>query len=476
MNALAAMLRPVAAEETRMATPQTRGYVINLVRNLSPVSLEHEIQRAAEAGFNLLLFPIYNNGWTLFPSEAARSYGMKRISPLFSKWNPLAEACRIARAAGLTVWAYGRPFNFHPRFSIAEHKLLHSHPDWRLRAHPNYQTAYHRRYEIWHPCPLNKDYRRYIGDVLTEVAHGYPVSGVVLYYSSYGLHGGSLHNFPYCFCDSCLEQYREAFDGADLVADGINNMERIRQWQLEMSHETLGYLRHRILRARRALRFICRARPHWRMEPPTQRVIDRNVRLMDWPELMESGAVDELLIDPDDEPLSANLGSRLAADYAFLGDRVLFSPIVTVEDPASLRVPIRMLYKYPIPGFIVQFQNLMTPDEALAIRESYFSEPAMIAEASPVRTAIWLLDQVRLRHQDGSPLGPLMADMLRILTRQLPMPDNFSMLQVIEQNILGVEQFIRRGRLEPVKVGDDVLRYLGLARRFVRMAGLDVRA
>ncbi|MCE5231491.1 family 10 glycosylhydrolase [bacterium] len=476
MNALAAMLRPLPSETAHVAVPQTRGYIINLLRGLSPVSLENEIQRAAQAGFNLLLFPIYNNGWTLFPSEAARSYGMKRISPLFSKWNPLATACRIAAASGLSVWAYGRPFNFHPRFSIADHKLLHSHPDWRLRTHPDYQSGYHRRYELWHPCPLNPDYRRYIGDVLTEVAHAYPITGAVLYYSSYGLHGGPLGDFPYCFCESCKAQYREAYPEADLAVDAGSNIERVRAWQLQMSHETLDYLRHRILRARRALRFICRARPHWRAEPPTQRVIDRNVRLMDWPELMDSGAVDELLIDPDDEPLSADLGTRVAADYAYLGDRVLFSPIVTVEDPASLRIPIRVLYRYPIPGFIAQFQHLLSSDEAQAIRESYFSEPAMIAEANPVRTAIWLLDQVRLRHQDGSPLGTLMADMLRILTRQLPLPDNFSMLQVIEQNLLGLEQFIRRGRLEPLQVDDDVMRYLGLARRFVRMAGLDVRA
>lgn len=470
------MLRPLPTEAARAAVPQTRGYVINVVRSLSPISLENEIQRAAQAGFNVLLFPIYNNGWTLFPSEAARAHGMKRISPLFSKWNPLAKACRIAADTGMSVWAYGRPFNFHPRFSVADHKLLHKKPQWRLRTHPDYQNSHHKRYELWHPCPLNPDYRRYIGDVLTEVAHSYPITGLVLYYSSYGLHGGPLGHFPFCFCESCRAQYREEYPDADLVADAGSNIERVRTWQLDMSHDTLAYLRHRILRARRALRFICRARPHWRGEPPTRGVTERNVRLMDWPALMDSGAVDELLVDPDDEPLGASLGSRVAADYAFLGDRVLFSPVISVEDPANLRIPLRVLYRYPIPGFIAQFQHPLSLDDAQAIRESYFSEPAMVAETSPVRTAIWLLDQVRLRYRDDTPIGTLMADMLRILSRQLPMPDNFSMLQVIEQNLIGLEQFVRRGRLEPVKVDEEVLRYLGLARRFVRLAGLDVRA
>src|SRR5262245_21532863 len=80
---------PIQSETARMPEPQTRGYVLNLKRDLSPASLELEIRRVAQAGFNVLIFPIYSNGWTLFPCEAATERGVPRIHPLFRKWDPL---------------------------------------------------------------------------------------------------------------------------------------------------------------------------------------------------------------------------------------------------------------------------------------------------------------------------------------------------------------------------------------------------
>ena len=93
-----------------------------------------------------------------------------------------------------------------------------------------------------------------------------------------------------------------------------------------------------------------------------------------------------------------------------------------------------------------------------------------------MQSAVWLLDQVRVRHVAHEPLASLMTDMLRILSRQMPIADDFDGLLVLEQNLMGLEQFIRRGRLHPERVSDDTLRHLGLARRLLRMAALDVRA
>src|SRR5690606_32322880 len=133
----------------------------------------------------------------------ARAWGVPRINPLFKRWNPLQVALELAHEQGLAVWAFARPYNFHPRYSIAEHKLMDRYERWRLRAHPDFLTAHTRRYERWHPCPLNPEYRRYVGDLMTELVAGYPIEGLLLYYTSYGLHGGSIAQSPYCFCESC---------------------------------------------------------------------------------------------------------------------------------------------------------------------------------------------------------------------------------------------------------------------------------
>lgn len=464
-----------AAEATRLSVPQTRGYVINMTRSPSQGGLELEIQRIAEAGFNLVLFPVYNNGWTLFPSETMRTAGMPAINPHFKKWDPLALATGLARQAGLTVWVYARPYHFHPRHSIAEHRLLKKHPEWRQRAHPEFQNAETRRHEQWHACPIRRDYRRFLADLICEMAVSYPVDGVVLNYDGLGVRGGALRNAPYCFCPECRVLYWERYR-ADMVEESAGtHLVRVRSWQLEQVQESYSYLRHRLLRTRRMMRVICRARPHWREDPAYAGPPAEGV-LMDWPDLLESGAVEELAIDHDDEPCGPHLGMRLAADYAYLGDGVLFLPILAVNAMEDLREPLKAIARYPVPGFLAEFQSSFTEEEAHAIRRAYFAEPAPLPEIEPVRTAAILLSRILLSYEDQPMIRDLIHDMLRLLGRQMPLPLDFDVLQVLMQNLHGLEQHIRRGRLGEAGMHERTMRELGLARRFIRMACMDVRS
>ena len=249
-----ATIIPVTAPSEAPPEPQTRGYLINLVRNLSPTWLELEIQRVAQAGFNLILFPVYNNGWTLFPSKAARSYRYPAINPLFRKWNPLEHVTRLAQAAGLAVWGFARPYNFHPRHSLAQHKLLIKFPQYQIRSHPQSQNAQSRRLEQWLACPINPDYRRFVGDILTEMVDQYPIDGVVMNFTSLGLKSGALARSPYCFCASCREIYAAQHKNASLVDDASGeNIGQVRDWQRNQLHQNLSYIRHRLIQARRTM-------------------------------------------------------------------------------------------------------------------------------------------------------------------------------------------------------------------------------
>jgi hypothetical protein len=98
-----------------------------------------------------------------------------------------------------------------------------------------------------------------------------------------------------------------------------------------------------------------------------------------------------------------------------------------------------------------------------------------LPEREPVRAAAYLLSRVRLLHEDQPIIHDLLYDVLRLLARQLPQPSDFSTLQVIEQNLFGFEQFIRRGRLG-TRLPERTMRDLGLARRLIRMACMDVRS
>jgi hypothetical protein len=456
--------------------PQTRGYMVGLVRRLTPEWFDEELGRAAEAGFNLAIFPAYSNGWTLFQSETARQGRVASINPLFRRWDPLASLAGIAAARGMKLWALVRPYNFHPRHAIAEHKLLKKNPCWRLRPHPGVQVWRTRLDEERQACPLNPEYRRYVAELMTELVGCYPIEGVVLDFTGFSLQAGPLEAAPYCFCASCRERYRRTND-AEMIEDALGQrLARVRDWQARQAAESLSYLRHRLIRARRSIRFMCRARPHWRDALPDGRGRPEGHDLLDWPALLADGTVEELLVDHDNETCHAQFGGRLAADYAFLGDRVMFQPILSVDDPPQVENVVAALARYPIPGLLVDFQRGLNAMDVRRLRERAFPLPAAVPESDPVSAAVFLIERVRRAHENQRIIHDLLADFLRLLKRELPSMPKFATLQMIEQNLHGLEQYIRRGRLGSSDFPEATLRDLGLARRFIRMACLDVRS
>jgi uncharacterized lipoprotein YddW (UPF0748 family) len=455
--------------------PRTRGYFMNVFRNISEQWLELEVQRIHEAGFNVILFPVYNNGWTLFPSEAMRSRGLPALNPALKKWNPLALLVELAESAGLSVWAFARPYDFHPRYSMAEHRLLKKYPSWRMRGHLAFQGGSLKKLEQWHPCPTHLDYQRFLGDVLTEVSAAYPVSGLMINYTGLGLRGGTLEDWPFCFCDNCCQRYYKFAEG-DLVSDASRGrIDAIRSWQMDQVREHLVYLRHRISRIRPGLRLICRATPHWREHSKCSVRSSSGHILVEWPSLLDEGILDELAIDHSDEIVDEHFSSLLASDYSYLGDKVLTLPMVSLSSLEEERPHLDSLSRFPVSGFMAEFQRTLTAKDTGLLRSVYFPEPTQVPESNPLGTAIFLLDRVQEQFVDLVELNDLLKDFQKIILLHLRDGLGFETLLQIEENIHGLEQYMRRGRLRDKPVSESVMRDLGIARRYVRMARMDVR-
>lgn len=457
-----------------VARPETRGVTINLSSNISPTWLGLEIERIARAGFNLLVFPVYNNGWTLYPSEAARSVGMQPINTVFRKWDPLATAVELAHVAGLTVWGFLRPYTFHPRYSIAEHKLLRRHPEWRMRAHPGHGSAETRRIESWNPCPINPDYRRYLGDLVAEATSRYPLDGLVVDFTNFPLRQGSLEAAPFCFCARCRERYYQQTNVDLLSIVGEGHLDAVRQWQTTAIHDNVLYLRYRLRRSRGGIRFVGRVRPFWREYERSRGFEGEDIPLIDWGTLLAQYGLEQLIADHDGEPCGPTLRWRLAADYAYLGDRAAFMPMLSVRDPRELSEAMAAIRRYPMSGCLVEFQKTLSDEGADWLRGEVFSNPAQPPENDLPAAAGWLLERVQDHYLHDPMLHDLMHDFLRLLVRDPILHDQFRSREVIAENILGLEQYLRRARPGVAPPPPHVMRNLALARRYIQMACLDV--
>lgn len=475
---------PVSAAPRAEYLPETRGCHVDISRHTTPDTLRRSITRIARAGFNVALFPVYIGGDTLFPCEASQSIfaGDRRkrfrtIHPAFRKWDPLGVAIETAHGFGVHVWGFVRPYNFHPRYGITAQRLLRKFPDWRIQIHPAYRSSERRHRGSYIACPVNHDYRRYLADLLTEVVSAYAIDGLVLNFTGFGLRRGPMELHPFCFCSHCSARYREQADGS-LMQDARSEegLAKVRQWEVGASAHAIDYIRHRVIKSRRTLRFIARTHPQWRWNMDDSGPLIQAPLAIDWNALLHSGQVEELLIDHDDETAPEVFSTRLVSDLANLHDEALLLPSVEVTKPQDLAEPLAAVRKHPVAGIMAEFDKPLSDEDADFIHANYLSEPAQSPDHSPLLAVAYLLHRIQASHQDNPLIADFMRDFLRVIEMQLRRGASFAWLEILFQNLTGLQDSIRRGRLEGYHVPEGALRDLGLARRIIRIACLDVRS
>lgn len=444
---------------------------------ITPGTLRGELETVALAGFNVILLPVYVNGFTAYPSQAARRGRLDEIDPMYRGRDPVYEALDTAGRLGLTVWGLARPYSLAPRYGPTPQRLLKKHPDWRMRVHPTYRRTSFRHREAHMACPINPEHRRRIGDILTELVAGYSINGLVVNYTGFGLRTGPLETSPFCFCDSCAERYA-AQTGGEIFSDALDphGLARLRNWQTRAAHASLEYLRHRIIKTRRTIRLISRVAPQWRWSPEDSAVNLKPPFVMDWNSLLNTGAVEELLVDHEEEDGSQVFSARLASDLAYLHDDSLVLPSLYLRAVEDLREPVAAVRRYPVAGLLVECSRPLTRDEALRIRDTHFAEPARSPDDEPLMSVAFLLRRVQARHRDNDLINDFMRDFLRLIEMQVSRGMSFAALQLILENLAGLQTAIRRGRLGAYPIPESVHRDIGLARRIIRLACLDVRA
>jgi hypothetical protein len=469
---------PIAPASSAAAeqVPETRGLAIRYDRRFTSAELTAEIELAARAGFNLILFPVYVNGYTLFPSRAARAIGFDEIDPEYRRWNPLERALEVAHGLGVNVWGLVRPHNFNPHYVAGRHRLLREFPRWSVQCHPDHRRSPLRRRERYIACPVNPEYRRYVGDLLAELVQGYALDGLALHYRGYGFRSGSIAAHPFCFCQACRARFAEKRN-ADLLAKSRDDggVAEIRGWQTRVSTSNLEYLRHRMTRTRRSMRLVAWAQPQWRWAHEETGPVLRPPYTLDWNRMLGSGAIEGIIVDHDEEIAPEAFASRLALDLAELHSEALILPSVRARGPEDLAAPLRAVRRYPATGLIAEFVEGLGPDRADETRERLFAERAQLPENSTLMSLAHLMRRIQSAHREIELIADLMRDFLRLIERAHQEGTTFHSIEIVYENLAGLQDSIRRGRLGATKIPESTLRDISLARRIARLACLEAR-
>ena len=168
-----------------------------------PAWLLAQIEAAADAGFNIIVLDAFFRGFTCFPAQTPRAYGLPSLAPSYRGTNLLELACEVARARRLHVVAAmdclnAGDWNDFPKSPFSKHRFR----TWRTAARTG-AFGRHRDCEGSDIllCPSNPLLRDFLATLASELTDAYPIDGLMLCALQFGPPDGA--HAGRCYCSSC---------------------------------------------------------------------------------------------------------------------------------------------------------------------------------------------------------------------------------------------------------------------------------
>lgn len=137
------------------------------------------VKAIAAAGFNVIFPEVFAHGYTLFPSEVAKSYDIEMQNPAYKTWDPLEALVKEAKQYDIEIHAW---------FSVCyvgfgdPGPLLTKYPTWAL-VNKDDSWGYSRGgNHLYFASPLNKEFRGYVTSLMEEAVTKYDLDGIHLDY------------------------------------------------------------------------------------------------------------------------------------------------------------------------------------------------------------------------------------------------------------------------------------------------------
>lgn len=128
----------------------------------------------AETGFNVVFPVVWNQGYTLYPSQVMQETLGDEIFPKFQGRDPLAEVCEAAKNVGLAVIPWFE-YGFACAYRQKGGKILQAKPEWAARDRSgNLLTK--NGFEWMNAFDV--EVQHFLSSLILEVASNYPVDGI----------------------------------------------------------------------------------------------------------------------------------------------------------------------------------------------------------------------------------------------------------------------------------------------------------
>lgn len=218
--------------DRKLAQPEIRAIWLDrgtIVRAKSEQDLAKIFDQLATSGFNTVFFETVNASYPIYPSRVAPAQ-----NPLVKNWDPLAAAVKLAHERGMElhawVWIFAAANRRHNAVmnQSADYPgpVLTAHPDWAMFDRQGRLFDQNNKKAFFDPA--NPEVRRYLMNLLEEIATRYQVDGIQLDYIRYPFQDPSA-NQSYGYGRAARQQFRE-LTGVDPNNVAVSNSILWQKW------------------------------------------------------------------------------------------------------------------------------------------------------------------------------------------------------------------------------------------------------
>lgn len=355
------------AAEASLWSSEVRAIKMRMPEGADTGWITSTLDRLHTAGFNTVILETNYHGYTLWPSEVQKRWGVPDERPSFRGRNVLAEFVKLAHERDIRVWCWVESlFVGHTELEGAG-PVLKAHPDWSVRTAGGGQHSSKGEKAYFFVCPSNPDVRKYLSELYAELARTRLPDAIFLDYLRYPVGSIGPEN-PLCMCPSCTEKVKKQLrlDAASIPAD-VKNADWLRwtHWREDQCTEVCRQVSKAVRQANPEMPLIANVYGGWQADVLTHDTL-RN--WMQWADEKLVDAVSTQNYTDDD----SECRRQIASDLSHIPQGMPFVPAITTRDIAGGGKQLETIRQMHCAGVAFFVYSWLTDADCATLRKKLF--------------------------------------------------------------------------------------------------------
>jgi hypothetical protein len=450
-------------ELIQLSLPEMRVFVLDIPEKTSHEVLSGQIRLAGTAGFNGILIPFFKDGYSLYPSLAAREQKFPAVRPDLKK-NPdlFYEIFESAFLSHLRVWAYIDPLSLGNKNVSPYGSFYKKRKKWISMNKMRKPFPIGLSQKDAFLCVYNEDVRRFVADLTVEIVGLFPVNGLLMDLSCYPHYSDVSENVA-CFCDSCRKQVKEdlSLELQQILQDPADSAFRCwKRWKNERLFSFVEYLSGRIGNVRSGIPFLTLVPGEF------ENLHESGVENRGEPGIWASEGLVSSLVTRYHAESPGRFVDKVKKDLSYVVDDILLTPSIRVDNVAEISSYIEPLRAFPLCGYICSLSAPLTDRDSETLSHGLFSSSSLDSLSDLFASLKCLIKFILNSSKRHSALNSFLLDIHSYIENEENITPEKT--QSILDDLQTIEQKFKSGDLDTGFLPSRTLRDISLIKKLLR--------